>query len=133
MTHPRSLFLTFVGVVAIGIGGLALAFPRTLLEGKGVALPNEAAALWVREVGVLILALGVTLFLVRKHHDSPTLRAVLLGNAMVQLGLLPLELFAYRERVITLLSGIVPNSVLHVLLGTGFLLFASRMRRPVPG
>jgi hypothetical protein len=87
----------------------------------------------VREVGVLILALGVTLFLVRKHHDSPTLRAVLLGNAMVQLGLLPLELFAYREGVITLLSGIVPNSVLHVLLGTGFLLFASRMRRPVPG
>jgi hypothetical protein len=32
--------------------------------------------------------------------------------------------------VITHLSGIVPNSALHVALASGFLIFGARMRRP---
>jgi hypothetical protein len=126
MTPNRSLFLTLASLVALAVGSFALALPRTLLASKGVALPNEAAAIWVREVGVAIFALGVTLFLVRKHADSPTLRALFFGNALVQLGLLPIELSAYRERVITLASGIIPNSALHVLLASGFLVLAVR-------
>jgi hypothetical protein len=82
----------------------------------------------VREVGVLIFGVGLTLFLLRKHSDSPTMRAVLIGNAVVQIGLLPLEVLAFREGVLTLISGIVPNSVLHVLMATGFLTFALRIR-----
>ncbi len=132
MTPSRTMFLTLSAVVALGIGAFALAFPHALLESKGVLLPNAAALLWVRELGVAIFALGVTMLLVRKHDDSPTLRAFLLGNALIQIGLLPLELFAYQERVITLLSGVVPNSVLHVVLASGFLVFASRMKRSVP-
>ena len=128
MTLRRSTFLVFASAIALAVGSFALAFPRTLLEGKGVALPNQAAGLWVREVGVAIFALGVILFLVRKHPDSPTLRALLLGNALVQLGLLPIELAAFHYGVITRLSGIVPNTVLHVVLASGFLTFAVRMR-----
>jgi hypothetical protein len=132
MPPARTLFLTLGATVALPIGALALAFPHALLESKGVALPNAAAALWVRELGVAILALGVMMFSVRRHADSPTLRAFLFGNAIVQIGLLPLELIAYHERVITIVSGIVPNSVLHLVLASGFLSFASRMKQSVP-
>lgn len=124
------MFLTLSACVALAVGTLALAVPETLLETKCVALPNHAAAVWVREVGVTILALGVLMFLVRKHGDSPTLRAVLLGNAIVQLGLLPIEIRAYRQGVLGLASGIIPNSVLHIVLAAGFVLFAMRIRTP---
>jgi hypothetical protein len=122
------MFLTLSSAVALAVGGLALALPHVVLDSKGVAPPNDAAAIWVREVGVTIFALGVMMFLVRKHADSPTLRAFFFGNAIVQLGLFPIEIRAYQEGLITQLSGILPNSVLHIVLASGFLLFASRMK-----
>lgn len=129
MVHARSLFLTFSSAIALGVGILALTLPRALLDSKGVALPNSAATVWVREVGVMIFALGVLLLLVRKHDDSPTLRAVLLGNAVTHLGLLPVELAAYHEQVLTRASGVVPNTLLHLVLALGSLFFAARLTR----
>jgi hypothetical protein len=126
MRVQRPLFLTFSSAVALAVGSFALALPQVLLESKGVALPNEAAVVWVRELGVAIFALGVMLFLVRRHAESPTLRAFLYGNALLQLGLLPIEIAAHQERVLTRVSGIVPNSLLHVVLALGFLACASR-------
>jgi hypothetical protein len=128
MLIHRSLFLTLSSAVAIAVGSLAIALPQVLLESKGVAPPHDAAAVWVREVGVAILALGVMMFLVRRHGESPTLRCFFFGNAFVQLGLLPIEIAAYHERVVTQLSGIIPNSGLHVVLASGFLVYAARMR-----
>src|SRR3954470_1607020 len=111
----REVFLTIVAGVAVCIGGFAAALPRLLLDSKGVA-PNAATSVWVREVGVLLVALGVTAFLVRGQPDSTTLRAFLIGNVIVQLGLLPIEVVAYARKVITKLSGIVPNTILHAAL-----------------
>ena len=122
----RSRFLTLNSAVALAVGSFAGLLPRALLDSKGVVAPSAAVELWVREVGVLIFALGALLFLVRKHPSSRTLRAVLIGNALVHLGLLPLELVAYHLQVITRMSGVAPNSVLHGLLATGSLFFASR-------
>ena len=94
----REVFLTIVAGVAVCIGGFAAALPRLLLDSKGVA-PNAATNVWVREVGVLI----------------------------VQLGLLPIEVVAYARGVITKRSGIVPNTVLHVVLAAGFAFYAAAM------
>jgi hypothetical protein len=46
----------------------------------------------------------------------------------VHFGLLPIEIVAYRQGVITQLSGIVPNSLLHVVLAAGFATFAATIR-----
>ncbi|MEV4512289.1 hypothetical protein AB0K00_25405 [Dactylosporangium sp. NPDC049525] len=83
----RAVFLTVVAGVAVCIGGFAAALPHRLLDSKGVT-PTAAANVWGREVGVLIAAVGVTAFLVRDQPDSPTLRALLIGNVIVQLRLL---------------------------------------------
>lgn len=100
--------------------------PRQLLASKGV-VPNAAANVWVREVGVLLVAIGVAAFLVRGEPDSPTLRAFLVANVIVQVGLFPIEVTAYARGVLTKVSGVVPNTVLHIALALGFGYYAMTM------
>lgn len=122
----RQSFLGFSSAVAIAVACVALGFPRSLLLSKGVE-PDPALVIWMREVGALILASGVTTFLVRKAEDSAALRGVLVGNAVLHFGLLPIEILAFAQGVITSLSGVVPNSLLHVALGIGFAIHARRV------
>ena len=125
----RQSFLTFSSVVAVGVAAFALGFPSGVLAGKGVEA-DRALVVWVREVGALILAAGVTTFLVRKAPDSIALRGVLIGNAVLHVGLLPIEVVAFSTGVITKLSGVAPNSLLHALLAAGFIVYTRRMRLP---
>lgn len=122
----QSLFLSIAAIIALAVGAFALFAPAALLASKGVS--SAAASVWTQEVGVLLIAVGVIVFSVRDHADSPTLQAVLNGNAIVQVGLLPIEVFAYREGTITQFAGIVPNSVLHFFLAAGFLYYATTMK-----
>jgi hypothetical protein len=125
----RKLFLSIVACIASTIGALALVFPAVLLASKGV--PAEPGTLvWVREVGVLLASLGVMSWLLRAQPDSPTMRAFLIGNALVQLGLFPIELLAWSHGVITRFDGIAPNSVLHLVLASAFAWFALRVSEP---
>lgn len=123
----RKTFITVTAFVALAVASLALLAPNVLLESKGVA-PERAPVVWVREVGVLLVALGVMSLLLRSERGSRALRAFLIGSALVHVGLFPIEILAYRADVITRLSGIVPNSGLHVLLAAGFTYFAFAMR-----
>jgi len=125
----RRTFLLVVSVIAMSVGAFALFLPSALLESKGVA-PSEAANVWAREVGVAIFSVGLVALLLRGHEDSPTLRAFLIGNALLQIGLFPIEILAYVHGVITKASGIVPNSILHLVLAAGFAYFASKMSAP---
>ncbi|MBK9615190.1 MAG: hypothetical protein IPO35_06615 [Uliginosibacterium sp.] len=83
----RILFLSFATLIALGVGTVATLFPAALLESKGVA-PTAATCLWMREVGVMLLAMGVIFVRVRTQPDSPTMRALMAGNLLIQLGLL---------------------------------------------
>jgi hypothetical protein len=125
MTRKR--FLTIASFVALAVGALGVVLPGFFLESKGVA-PNAAASMWLREVGVVLVAAGVTAFLVRGHGDSPTLQAILIGNLVVQVGLFPIELIAYANGTITRVSGIVPNTALHVVLASGFAYYLATMK-----
>jgi hypothetical protein len=122
----RAWFLGFAGLVALVVGGVALVDPAALLDSKGVH-GNAAAAVWMREVGVALVAIGFIALSVRSHPDSPTLRAFMWGNALLQCLLLPVEILAFVNGTVPSLTGIVPNSILHVLLGMGFFAHARAM------
>jgi hypothetical protein len=124
----RKWFLTVVAVIAIAVGLFALLAPAALLASKGVAA-SAAGDLWAREMGVAILSSGVAAFLMRSHADSASLRAFLVANAVLQLGLFPIEIAAYSAGVVTKASGIVPNEVLHLVLASGFVHFALRIKQ----
>lgn len=126
----RKTVLTVVSLSALAVGSVAVFSPATLLAGKGI-VANPAAEVWMRQVGVLLIPLGLIAFWVRGHKDSPTLRAVLLGNLLIQAGMFPVEIIAYRSGIIPKLSGIVPNSILHVVLACG-LAYALACRDPQP-
>jgi len=124
--RSRKLFLTLAALIALAVGSVALFAPALLLASKGVA--SATAEVWMREVGVLLIAAGVVSLLVRGEPDSPALRAVLLGNGLIQIGLFPIEIAAYQAGTIIALSGIVPNSLLHLVLGAGFAYHAFALR-----
>ena len=123
----RYWFLTFASVVAFAVGGAALVTPQAMLATKGI-VGNAAAQVWVREVGVLLLAVGTIGWCVRAHGDSATLRVLLWSNALLQLALLPIEIVAHVQGVIPALAGIVPNTVLHAVLAAGFVVHARAVR-----
>ena len=112
-----SLLLTLMSVVASLVGIFAVARPVQFLESKGATV-SPAAVIWMREVGVLIFAQGLTCFLLRNESLTPAVRAFLAGAAVTQLGLLPIEIAGYLRGSLTRLGGIVPNTVLHAVLGS---------------
>jgi hypothetical protein len=115
MNDPKTLF-TFLSAVGVLVGVLAVLRPGQFLESKGATVA-PAAVLWMRQVGVLIFAQGLTAFLLRNEPLGPATRAFLTGAGVTQLGLLPLEIAGYVRGALTKLRGIVPNSVLHAVLG----------------
>ena len=125
----QKTFLSIAAAIALAVGTVAALFPAALLASKGT-LPSAAADLWMREVGVLLVCIGVMAGLVRNHADSPTMRVLMLGNLLVQLGLLVTEVQGYANGVITQLSGLVPNAVLHVVLAAGFAYYWRRRGLP---
>jgi hypothetical protein len=123
----RYWFLTLASLVAVGVGGAAIVAPEAMLATKGISR-NAAAQVWVSEVGAVLLAVGFIAWCVRSHGDSATLRVLLWGNALLQLALLPIEVVAHVQGVIPALMGIVPNTVLHVVLAAGFVVHARAVR-----
>jgi len=123
----RLWFLTIASLIAVGVGGTALIAPDLMLASKGI-VGNAAAQVWMQEVGALLLAVGVIGWLVRSHQDSATLRALLWGNGLLQLALLPIEVLAHLHGVIPHVAGIVPNTALHALLAVGFVTYARAVR-----
>lgn len=115
----HQLVLWLSSFIALAVGLFALLAPAKLLHSKGAQI-TPAAVVWVRQVGVNIFALGVMSFLLRSEPLSPALRAFFLGNAIVQLGLLPIEVLAWRCGTLARGAGIVPNTILHVVLGATF-------------
>ena len=123
----RKTFLTLAAVIALGVGAFAIMFPAEFLASKGT-FPSAAADLWMRETGVLLVSMGLIVLAVRSQPNSPAMEALMLGNLLLQLGLLAAELTGYGAGVITRLSGIAPNSVLNVVLASGFAYFWLRIR-----
>lgn len=111
-----NLLLTCTSVVAVVVGVLSVARPAQFLGSKGATV-SAAAVIWMREVGVLIFAQGVTAFLLRNEPLTPAVRAFLVGGAVTQFGLLPIEIVGYLRGSLTKLSGVFPNSIFHAVLG----------------
>lgn len=122
----RSTFLLLSGLIALVVGLFALFAPAILLASKGIS--SAAANVWVQEVGVILMAVGILVVMVRHHEDSPTLKAILISNIVIQIGLFTIEVLAYHDGIITLLSGVVPNLTLHIFLAGGLVYYLAIMR-----
>lgn len=125
----RKTFFTIVAFVASSIGCAALLIPAPFLSEVKAAAPSETANVMARTVGILLVFVGLLNFLVRDHEDCPTLRAVCIANLFLQIGIMPIDPLAYFNGVYKSLGAFVPNTVLHLLLASGFAFFLTRMGR----
>lgn len=125
----RKLFLTIASTVACLVGALALLAPEFLLSTMKGAVPNPAALVMARTTGLLLLMVALTAFLVRGHADSPTMEAVLKANLFLQLGLIPMDPLAYVNGAFTTIGSFAPNTVIHILLATGFAYYLVKVRK----
>jgi len=123
----RKIFLTIAACIALLIGCFALFAPGVLIEQAKYAAPSTTADVMARTVGVLLISFGVLNFLVRDHDDSKTMKAILTANALLQLGIMPIDPHAYFTGVFGDVSAFVPNTVLHVLLFSGFVFYLKKM------
>jgi hypothetical protein len=129
----RKVFLTIASIIAMSIGAFVLFAPEVLLVQVKMAPPNASANVMARTVGILIFTFGVLAFLVRGDEDSPTLRSVLFANLILQLGILPIDPHAYATGAYQTLGSFVPNTILHVLLASGFAYYLVKMKpSPAP-
>ncbi len=125
----RSTFLTISAIVPLLVGLMCLCAPSVLIESVKLAPPSATANVYARTAGVLLCAVGLLNFLVRKHASSPTLRAVLVANMVLQLGILPVDPHAYLSGVFHTVGSFAPNTVLHVCLALGCAYYLRQMRR----
>jgi len=125
----RKTFLTFASLVPMLVGALALFAPAVLIVVVKGAETNGAAEVMARTVGVLLLSIGLVTFLVRGDSDSPTLRAVMIGNLVIQLALMPIDPLAYANGVFVGLGSFVPNTLLHLGLAAAFAYYLRAMHR----
>ena len=125
----RKAFLTFTSIVVLVIGVFALTVPSVLITSVKVAAPSETANVMARTVGILLITIGVLDFMVKDHEDSPTLRAILIANLVLQIGIMPIDPSAYATGVYKTVGSFAPNTVLHILLACGFSYYLLKMKR----
>jgi hypothetical protein len=110
----RKTFLTVLAFIAATIGMIATFAPMVILNSKGVH-GNFVATIWVREVGVLLFAVGALNYWMRSSIDQSAIMAVLSTNLIIQASLLPIEVIAYMQGWLSF-AGIAPNTILHSVL-----------------
>jgi hypothetical protein len=117
-------------MVAFAVGLFAFSAPGVLIENVKMAAPSDVANVMARTVGILLITVGMLAFLVRGHEDSPTLRSVLIANLVLQVGILPIDPIAYANGVYGTPGSFVPNTIIHVLLASGFAYYLVKMKSP---
>ena len=124
----RTIFLTTAGIIALIIGSLALIAPNFLITQAKLAEANAAAEVMARTVGVLLITVGILNILIRKHADSATLKSVLIANLILQLLIVPIDPIAFYNGTFHTLGSFVPNTIIHILLATGFAYYISKIK-----
>lgn len=116
---PLKFFLTFVAAGALAIGSVAAFAPEFLLAEVKQVAPEPVALVMARTVGVLLLTVGALNAMVRTHRWSPTLRAVLVADLLLQVLIVPIDPLAFLSGTFQTLGSFLPNTLLHVVVASG--------------
>ena len=123
----RKIFLIIAGILPIFFGLNMMFNPKVMLD--MVAIPTDASMRMVLQWMACPLAtLGVINFLSARDEGSTALRAVLLGNVVVHI--LGMGVDIYQRAIGQLnLQGVVFGAVIHLGLGGGAAYFLMRLSK----
>ena len=117
--------LTLGAVLAWIFGGMLLLAPGPFFAPVGIVVDDKVATI-AQNQGAALIAIGLIDFLARKVTDAAALRAVLVGNLVVQLLALGIVVRALTLGIFP--SHGAPAVAVHLVLGTLFGLALRRLR-----
>jgi hypothetical protein len=124
-------WMLVIGAVLAWLFALMLLFNSRALESPmGIDVTDKVATI-AQAQGAILLGLGVANWMMRRVTDAAALRAILVGNLVVQLVSL---IVAGRALALGIFppQG-APSVVIHTLLGAGFVSSLFRVGRQAPG
>ncbi len=126
----RAKLLLAVSAILAWLFGLALLFaPRQFEAPVGIEVTDKVATI-AQAQGAILLGLGLINWMSRSVTDYAALRAVLAGNLLVQVASLVVAARAIILGIFPIQGA--PAVVVHLVLGTWFLISLQRVGRAAP-
>jgi hypothetical protein len=122
----RKHFLVLAGVLALCFGATMIFSPATLLDNIST-LTDPGSPHVLRWLGSGLLAVGVMNLLARNDPGSDALRGVMIGNVVLHLVALVLDIADYSAGIVKA-SGVGMGAIVHIGLAAGFLIFLRSTR-----
>jgi hypothetical protein len=124
----RQTFLTIAAVVGALPAVLMITAPAKMMERMG-SQPNDTTNVLLQILGAMIFSVSVTLFLARKDEGSIALRAIIIGNIIVDIGSIPIDWIAYQRGIFTQLSSLIPSTITHIIFVIGFIYYLMNLSK----
>jgi hypothetical protein len=124
----RKTFLTISALIGLIFGVYMLVAPSKMMEGMGVG-EDRVANVVLEAMSITLIAVSAIIFFARNDEGSPALRAILIGGIIMHFGDMPVDWIAYSNGTFTKLSGIMPGTIVHIILGIGFIYYLMKLRQ----
>ena len=121
----RSVFLILAGIIGIFFGGTMIFNSAQMLD--MVAIPtNQSTSVVLQWMGCPLIAIGLMNILARRDAGSIALRAIMIGNILLHVFGMAIDVYDYRNAFIKI-SGLEMGAVVHLILIAGFLFYYLRL------
>ena len=123
----RSAFMVIAAILPVFFG-VSMAFnPGQMLD--MMAIPtNDSSRAILQWMACPLVAVGVMNFLARNDAGSPALRALMIGNILVHVLGMIVDIAQYQQGIIKM-QGVAFGAVVHIVLTAGFAFYYSRLPR----
>ena len=121
----RRVFLILAGIIALFFG-LGMIFNGAQMLDM-VAIPtNQSTGVVLQWMGCPLIAIGLMNLMARSDPGSQALRALLLGNILLHVFGMAIDIYDYAN-VFIKMSGLVMGAVVHLGLIAGFAFYYLRL------
>jgi hypothetical protein len=124
----RKHFLALAGVLALGFGAAMIFSPAAML-GNITTLTDPGSPHVLRWLGSGLISVGVINILARNDPGSEALRAVMIGNVVLHVVALVLDVMDHLAGIVKA-SGLASGAIVHIGLTIGFLIYLRSVRPP---
>ena len=116
----RQTFFTIAASIGVLFSAYMILAPDKMMEGMG-SQSSETTNIILQVMCVMLFSIAVMLFLARKDEGSIALRAIIIGNIVMHIASIPIDWIGYNKGIFTKISGLVPGTIIHIILAIGFI------------
>ena len=124
----RQTFLIIAATVGTVFSLYMFLAPAKMMEGMGIQ-SNDSINAILQVMCVMLFSISVITFLARKDEGSIALRAIIIGSIFMHIASIPIDWIAFQRGVFTQISGLIPGTIVHIILAIGFILCLKNLKQ----